>query len=272
MEPKLRIRLLGTAAAWPFPRIGCECPMCAEAVADPSRRRTRPAALVWVPGASEAILVDSGPDIHWQLLNAGPDVHRRIAALLVTHTHSDHYLGLDDLSRALKEVRQTLLPMFVQDDNVPVLERTFSYLLPSRQGAREWEKPRFEPKSIVLEQPFEVAGVRVTAFDTFHTDTFTTCGFRFEAGDRSIVYAPDTGRIESATAGRADLLVIDATELDESTESHLSVADALAIGERLEARRIVLTHIGHHSITDADRDGRVAGRGEVARDGMELEV
>lgn len=272
MASSLRIRLLGTAAAWPFPRVGCECPMCAEAAADPDRRRMRPAALVGVPGSDDLVLIDAGADIHWQLLAAGPDVNRRLRAVLLTHPHSDHYLGLDDLSRALKDVVEGTLPLYLLEDNRPVVERTFGYLLPSREGAREWEKARFEPRVVELEQTFEVAGLTVTAFDTFHTDTFTTCAYRIEAGGKSIVYAPDAGRVESEVAASPDVLLIDATELDESTETHLAIEDALALGVRLGAGRTILTHIGHHQIPSADREARVGDRATIAHDGMEIEI
>ncbi|MBI4614113.1 MAG: MBL fold metallo-hydrolase [Planctomycetes bacterium] len=271
-DNELVLHVLGTAAAWPFPRVGCACPMCAEALRDDRLRRARSALLVERRGSEELVLVDAGNDIHWQLLQAGENVHRRLAALVLTHPHSDHYLGLDDLARALKDVREVLLPFYLQDDNLPVVERTFSYLLPSREGARPWEKPRFEPRAIRLEEPFDVAGIRFTPINTFHTDTFTTCAFRIEANGRAAVYAPDCARIESETAMDADLLVIDATELDDATESHLSIPTALETARRLRARRTILTHIGHHQISCADRDARLAGQATVATDGLVLEV
>ena len=59
---------------------------------DSRNRRQRCAALIEVNDT--VILVDAGPDIRNQLLPLGL---KKIDALLITHTHSDHVAGLDDL-------------------------------------------------------------------------------------------------------------------------------------------------------------------------------
>jgi phosphoribosyl 1,2-cyclic phosphate phosphodiesterase len=85
----LKALVLGSSAAWPIPRLGCDCEQCTSS--DPRDRRLRSSLLV-----DGRILVDAGPDAYQQLLGAGvvPE------AILLTHHHHDHMLGLHVLSKA----------------------------------------------------------------------------------------------------------------------------------------------------------------------------
>ena len=73
--------------------IGCTCQVCTSE--DPHDRRLRPSIYVDVPGRT-AILVDSGPDFRQQALTYKLP---RVDAILFTHGHADHILGLDDVRR-----------------------------------------------------------------------------------------------------------------------------------------------------------------------------
>ncbi|MDP7035595.1 MAG: MBL fold metallo-hydrolase [Planctomycetota bacterium] len=267
-ETGLDIRLLGTGAAWPCPRVGCPCDQCKEAQKDSSHRRRRSVALI-----GGTILVDSGPDIHWQLLDLPPESISRLEAIVITHVHADHYLGLDDLSRALRDFHDKPLPVYCLADNWPYLERTFSFLFVGGSGARSWEIPRFQHRSLELDQPHEIGGMTLTPFDTHHTRQFTTCGIACTRDSSRIVYSPDAAKIESSAAQEADIFVIDATELDTSNVSHFSIADAARTARDHNARRTVLTHLGHYGVdSNVVRERAKACQVEVAHDGLHLQV
>ena len=80
------------------PTLGCGCAVCTSA--DPHDRRLRPSALVrWHDcrlrnGQERVVVIDTGPDFREQALRAGL---KRVDAVLYTHSHADHILGLDDL-------------------------------------------------------------------------------------------------------------------------------------------------------------------------------
>ncbi len=76
------------------PTLGCTCAVCTSA--DPHDRRLRPSLLVrWHQGGRERVVViDTGPDFREQALRAGLT---HVDAVLYTHGHADHILGLDDL-------------------------------------------------------------------------------------------------------------------------------------------------------------------------------
>ena len=88
----MRLTFLGTGTSFGVPQIGCDCAVCRSP--DPRDSRLRPSIFVETPGAR--VLVDAGPDLRLQALTHGI---RRVDAILFTHGHADHILGIDDVRR-----------------------------------------------------------------------------------------------------------------------------------------------------------------------------
>src|SRR6201985_1329200 len=102
---KATLTVLGSGTSMGVPTIGCDCAVCRSA--DPRDRRTRPSIMVqWEdqhphapatdpPGVStRTVLIDPTPDFRYQAIREGI---RKIDAVLYTHGHADHILGLDDV-------------------------------------------------------------------------------------------------------------------------------------------------------------------------------
>src|SRR5678815_1097766 len=88
-----RVTFLGTGTSSGVPMIGCDCDVCRST--DPRDNRLRPSIHVNVPGHA-SIVIDTTPDFRQQALTANIE---RIDAILFTHSHADHILGLDDIRR-----------------------------------------------------------------------------------------------------------------------------------------------------------------------------
>ena len=88
--PAIQITVLGSGTSSGVPTIGCPCAVCASH--DPRDHRLRPSILIRYGG--RAVLIDSGPDFRQQALRAHIE---RIDAIIYTHSHADHILGLDDV-------------------------------------------------------------------------------------------------------------------------------------------------------------------------------
>src|SRR5262245_13029786 len=81
---------LGTGTSAGVPMVGCECPVCRSP--DPKNQRTRCSVLFRLPQGT--ILVDTPPELRLQLVRERVGI---VHAVLFTHYHADHLMGLDDL-------------------------------------------------------------------------------------------------------------------------------------------------------------------------------
>jgi len=86
------LTFLGTGTSMGVPTLGCDCAVCTST--DPFNRRTRPSVRIAYEG--HTVLIDTGPDFHAQAIRENI---RRVDAVLYTHGHADHVLGMDDLTR-----------------------------------------------------------------------------------------------------------------------------------------------------------------------------
>ncbi|GAB4535329.1 MAG: MBL fold metallo-hydrolase [Anaerolineae bacterium] len=277
---KLTIRFLGTAARFPLPRWGCDCPQCAEAGIDPKGKRSRPCILV-----NQRVLVDPGPDIFKQLAALPFDELSAIRDIVITHPHADHYLGLDDLAQLRPLVPLDQVPVWSQFDSWTLILVTFNYLVSHELDPGHGSRRPFVRRDMTLGQPFEpYEGLTVTPFDTFHTSTFTTCGLVIEQDDLRVVYAP--AFFDSAFWGvmKPDLLILDGTvlhesaatdrfELDEGHGRHLPLLEGIRFAQTTRARRTLFTHIGHLRIsTEELRTYFPDDTFDVACDGQVVEL
>ncbi len=120
---KARLTVLGSGTSMGVPTIGCDCAVCTSA--DPHDRRTRPSVMVQWDG--HTVLIDTTPDFREQAIREGI---RKIDAVLYTHGHADHILGLDDV-RPLSFPRVTgggKIPLYASEDTAAVLRSVFRYI------------------------------------------------------------------------------------------------------------------------------------------------
>jgi phosphoribosyl 1,2-cyclic phosphate phosphodiesterase len=124
-EQQPSLIFLGTGGAWRTPEMGCSCVIC-NAMNNRGERRTRTS--LWFEGVVR-VLVDCGPDVADQLDSNGLDAPE---AVLITHEHGDHYLGLDELEafrrRAPREAFAPL-PTYAHEAAWGTIEARFGYLL-----------------------------------------------------------------------------------------------------------------------------------------------
>jgi phosphoribosyl 1,2-cyclic phosphodiesterase len=269
------LRFLGTSAATPIPHAGCECGQCAEARADePARvaslRRLRSAILLEGPGG--ALLIDAGPDIYRQLARL-PQLPR-ISAAIITHAHSDHYLGLDDLAAiahhngwlndAARPFSQ-LLPIYAPPDNWPRIEATFSHLFNSGPFQR------LERRSLLLDREQQIGGFGVLPFDSSHTTDFTTAMLSLNLDGKRVIYASDIKIMPRKIFAGADIAIINGTFYERDHPAHMPLLKGIRTCQRLHVGRIIATHIGHVQWSNAELWARLSEHGaDLAYDGATL--
>ena len=117
---KATLTVLGSGTSMGVPTIGCDCAVCRST--DARDKRTRPSVLLEYGG--KFVLIDTTPDFRQQAINAGL---RTLDAVLYTHTHADHILGLDDL-RPLSFHREGKIPLYARPEAAEFIRNMFSYI------------------------------------------------------------------------------------------------------------------------------------------------
>lgn len=104
--PAVEAVVLGIAQDGGIPHLGCRQELCVEARRDPSKRRLVASLGLVDAGARRRFIIDATPDFPAQVdrLGALPD------AILLTHAHIGHYLGLAQLGREVLGAKR--LPIY----------------------------------------------------------------------------------------------------------------------------------------------------------------
>lgn len=254
----MRVTFLGTGTSHGVPMIGCGCETCRSE--DPHDRRLRPSIYVEVADGP-AVLVDTSTDLRQQALTHGV---ARVDAILFTHSHADHIMGLDEVRR-FNVVQGGSIPAFADAETAHGVRRTFHYIFdgPSQKGGGV---PQIDLHAI--DGPFDIAGFEVVPVKLFH-GRLPVLGFRFGP----FAYLTDCNRIPEESwplLRNLDVLVLDALR-HRPHPTHFSVAGALEVVEKLAPRRAIFTHICHdlpHAATNAALPAGV----ELAHDGLVLDV
>src|SRR5437763_13906744 len=110
--PRFQITVLGSGTSSGVPNIGCKCEVCRST--DPRDKRLRPSILIRYEGRN--VVVDTTPDFRAQILQTGIE---RLDAILYTHAHADHILGLDDV-RPFNYFPKERIPAFATTEPLDV--------------------------------------------------------------------------------------------------------------------------------------------------------
>jgi phosphoribosyl 1,2-cyclic phosphate phosphodiesterase len=248
--------------------IGCDCAVCRST--DPRDRRTRPSILIEIapgttpqpvhPGlAVRCILVDTSTDLRAQAL--ANDV-RRVDAILFTHSHADHVMGLDEVRR-FNALQKGPIPCYGDGRTLADLRRIFAYIF-DPPASPSGGIP--EVRLFTLAGPFVLGGAEFVPVTIMHGRR-PILGFRVG----SFAYLTDCSAIPDKSwpslAG-VRTLVLDALR-HRPHPTHFTVAEALRIVDRLGPERAYFTHICHE-LPHAETCSRLPHGVELAYDGLVL--
>ena len=258
MSLPARVTFLGTGTSAGVPMIGCTCATCRST--DSKDRRLRPSILLEVDNGPK-ILVDTSTDLRQQALTHGMT---RVDAILFTHSHVDHILGLDEVRR-FNILQRAAIPAFADAATAADLRRTFAYVFdpPAEKGGGV---PQIHLS--VIDGPFDVLGIRVVPVPLYHGPR-RILGFRFG----TFAYLTDCNRIPDeawSLLGDVDTLVLDALR-HRPHPTHFTVAESLEVVQRLAPRCTLFTHMCHdlpHAATSASLPAGV----DLAYDGLQIDV
>ncbi|MFC1867931.1 MBL fold metallo-hydrolase [Thermodesulfobacteriota bacterium] len=253
----MNLIFLGTGGAWRLPELNCNCFICREA-RKREEERGRTALLL---SGKKKILIDCGPDIARQLSSHQID---RVDAVLITHEHGDHYLGLDELvsykRSCLKESFEPI-PVYLTGLSWNVIGARFGYL--EEMGVIKVHK--IEPG-----MEHEAAGCEIIPFKTNHGPIASgSVGYIInikEMGgeDIRLIYTSDLVDPEGSHPDlfHPDYLIISSYWFNEPIENranHLSFQRALDFIKLWSPEReTFLVHIGDGDVIPGDPANRMA--------------
>ena len=253
----LKITVLGSGTSSGVPTIGCNCGVCLST--DPRDKRLRPSVLLSY--LDHNVVVDTTPDFRAQILRARP---ARLDAIVYTHWHADHILGLDDV-RPFNYHQGARIPIYASRQALAVIERVFSYVFDNRR--RSTSIPQLDV-NVIDETPFEIGGLQFEPIPLAHGPD-TIFGFRFG----SVAYLTDHSDIPEASLARLgglDVLFLDALR-HRPHPSHSTVSASIETALKLKPKRTFFTHMSHdvgHAATEATLPPGIF----LAYDGLEIEV
>jgi phosphoribosyl 1,2-cyclic phosphate phosphodiesterase len=238
----MKVTILGSGTSHGVPSLDCMirdfslCPkgVCREAARDPRHRRTRCSIVVEYGG--HTVLVDVSPDFRQQALRAKL---KRIDAVLLTHSHADHIMGIPDLRSYTREQDLTL---YGSHETVDYVRRSFRYIFDERPAMEGGGIPRLLTEAVT--EPLELFGMPVSPVPVEHGSLEGCYGYRI--GD--LAYIPDLKRLRAGdreVLAGIDTLIIDALRDTRPHSTHIILPESIALARELEPRRCYFTHLCH---------------------------
>jgi phosphoribosyl 1,2-cyclic phosphate phosphodiesterase len=256
-DPSLKITVLGSGTSVGVPTIGCHCSVCTSA--DPRDNRLRPSILISYDDHN--VLIDTTPDFRTQALRAGID---HLDAVIFTHSHADHIMGLDDV-RPFNFRQKGQIPIFASADTMASIHRCFQYIFDNVK--RESNVPQLDAR-LIHGGAFELFGLEFLPVPILHGRQ-TIYGYRFGAA----AYLTDHSDIPDSSMEQLqglDVLFLDALRY-KPHPTHSTVDRSVKTVEKLAPRRAFFTHICH-DLGHERAESLLPPHIRLAYDGLEIHV
>lgn len=226
----MTIEFLGSGTSMGVPVIACDCEVClSENTLD---KRLRASVLIDVDG--KRLLIDAGPDFRQQMLRANV---KHIDAILVTHGHTDHVAGLDDV-RAINWQMQQPMPVYGESFVNDEIRLRFGYAFAEHKYPGV---PEYQLNDITLET-FSIGGTTIIPIRVWH-HKLPVVGFRIH----HFAYITDANRIDTEEIEKLknlEILVINGLR-PEKHLSHFSLSEAIEMIQKIQPKQAYITHISH---------------------------
>ena len=265
----MKITFLGTGTSHGVPTVDCiinnfsHCPkgVCKDSFTDKKHNRTRSSILIEIDKTT--ILIDASADFREQVLR---EKVKKIDALLITHIHTDHIMGIPDI-RSYTRLLDKPLPVFGSSESVEGLKKTFSYI--------------FDPKTFIgggipsldaikKDKSFKFNDIEITPIPVNHGSLSGCVGYRIS----DVAYIPDCKSIPNSSMELMrgiKTLIIDTLRMTHPHSTHMILPESSEVVKELGVEKCYLTHMCHemHYKNDAHL---LSSNTDFAYDGLVLNL
>ncbi|WP_300669909.1 MBL fold metallo-hydrolase [Soonwooa sp.] len=253
----MRLKFLGTGTSQGIPVIGSHHPVCLST--NPKDKRLRTSAIITLDN-DKKILIDCGPDFRQQML---VNHEEQVDAVLITHEHNDHVIGLDDL-RPLIFKNKMEMPIYCQERVGKEIKFRFPYAFAEEKYPGS---PSFE--IVNINGDFDVLGAQVTPINIMHS-ALPILAYKI----KNIAYITDASQIPDSEIEKLknlDILIINCLRKEQPHHSHFILPEVLELVKDLKPKMTYLTHISHLLGFHDDLVAELPPHIQPAYDGLEIE-
>lgn len=254
----MKLKFLGTGTSQGIPVIGSTHPVCLST--DPKDKRLRSSVMI-TDEDGKKILIDCGPDFRQQML---ANNEKTVDALLLTHEHNDHVIGLDDLRPIIFQKKQDV-SIYCMPRVGNEIKNRFPYAF---SEIRYPGAPSFQ-LHYIDDEIFKIANTEITPIRVFHHQ-LPILGFKL----KNLVYITDASYISSEEKEKLknlDFLIINCLRKTEPHIAHYILPEILELAEELQPKMTYLTHISNRLGFHKELEEELPKHIRPAYDGLEIE-
>ncbi len=239
----MKVTILGSGTSKGIPLIGCSCPACTSTNSKDKRLRVSVfiEADTLINNRTLKILIDTSPDFRQQMLMNG---FTNVDAVLFTHYHADHLMGLDDISQ-INYAQKKRVPLYANHETAGKIRQTFNYIF-DLNTFKGGGLPQVSLNVIDI-NPFDIMGEKIIPLEYMHGPTKV---FGYRIGN--FAYMTDCSFIPESEFSKLiglKVLVLDALRY-KPHETHFSFDEAIEASKRIGAERTYFTHMTHDIVHD----------------------
>ncbi len=225
---------------------------------DPRDERYR--CSVWVRHENKSILIDVGPEFRLQTLRSGLD---RVDLLLLTHQHTDHIGGLDDL-RPFNYVQKEHIPVITTPECEASIRKRFYYMFEPEKTPGSVDL-KFQPQK----EEYYYHGCRIIPLPVYHGEMKV---FGYRINDFS--YVTDVNYIPPETKEKikgSKVLVLSGLRWEPQHPTHYTIPEAIEIADELEIEQTWLVHMSVH-VNHKETNARLPSYVQLAYDQLQITI
>ena len=207
---------------------------------NPKNRRTR--SSIAISTKTTTIVIDTGPDFHYQTLNNNID---NIDAIIYTHDHADHVNGIDDvrylaIKKRIFGDQDYMVPIYADKQTLDSLKTRFGYMF--RTSDDGLYVPLIKPNIIKTNDKVVIKDIELQSFVQTHGKGKS---LGFIIGD--VAYSTDVSDLSHATLNKLNGIktwIIDCGQFNSDfTTVHPNYNKVLEWNKIVCADKLYLTHL-----------------------------